>query len=354
MPPLLITPRTNRTRKPSRHKRGLAITAGSLFSGIGGFCQGFSVAGFKQLWSNELDAGACDFYRENFPSIRLIQRDIRSLRRVDDKLPPVDVLHAGFPCQSFSQAGERRGFDDPRGLLFFEIIRLLKEYGERRPSVVVLENAPFIRVGDGGHWFQTIIREMQRAGYWFRETNCHEVNLWDVTSIPQQRKRLFMIAWSTDAFLSGRFSLPTVTTPVKDCLSRHISFKGRVADAYYLPHNNRYHEMLANVKGDSPGTKRIYQLRKYFVREKLPGVCPTLTANMGQGGHNVPFVWDANGLRRLTERECLSLQGFSTKYRIPRHMTTRRVYEYIGNSVAPPVAQYLATAIAERIRKERV
>lgn len=343
-----------RSSQVSAAARKRTITAGSLFAGIGGFCDGFTSTGFKTLWANELDAGACDFYRTNFPHVRLIEKDIRDLSVARDKLAVVDVLHAGFPCQSFSQAGEKKGFEDPRGQLFFEIIRLLKEFGDRRPSVVVLENAPFIRIGEGGAWFQTIVGELQRAGYWFRDTNAHEVDLWDVTPSPQQRRRLFMIAWSTASFLSGRFALPRPLVPSKDCLSKHIAFKSTAADAYYLPHDNRYHEMLSGVRGDRPSDKRIYQLRKYFVREKRVGVCPTLTANMGQGGHNVPFVWDKGGLRRLTEKECLSLQGFARTYRIPKHITSKRIYEYIGNSVAPPVARFLAAAIENRIRKERI
>jgi len=350
----LVSTNRRRPRQSSTKAHNRTLTAGSLFAGIGGLCGGFTSAGFKTLWANELDAGACDFYRTNFPHVRLIEKDIRDLSVVKDKLALVDVLHAGFPCQSFSQAGERKGFADPRGQLFFEIIRLLKEFGDRRPAVVVLENAPFIRIGEGGAWFQTVIGELQRAGYWFRDTNAHEVDLWDVTPSPQQRRRLFMIAWSTASFLSGRFALPQPIVTSKDCLSKHIAFKSTAGDAYYLPHDNRYHEMLSGVRGDRPSDKRIYQLRKYFVREKRIGVCPTLTANMGQGGHNVPFVWDKGGLRRLTERECLSLQGFARTYRIPKHITSKRIYEYIGNSVAPPVAKFLATAIEKRIRKEQI
>ena len=350
----LVSAKRRRLRILPATARNRTLTAGSLFAGIGGFCDGFTSAGFKTLWANELDVGARDFYRTNFPRVRLIEKDICNLSVVKDKLIPVDVLHAGFPCQSFSQAGERKGFNDPRGQLFFEIIRLLKEFGDHRPSVLVLENAPFIRIGEGGGWFQTILGELQRAGYWFRDTNAHEVDLWDVTPSPQQRRRLFMIAWSTASFRSGRFTLPQPQSATRDCLSKHIAFKSRAGDAYYLPHDNRYHDMLSVVRGDRPSDKRIYQLRKYFVREKRLGVCPTLTANMGQGGHNVPFIWDKGGLRRLTERECLSLQGFARTYRIPKHITSKRIYHYIGNSVAPPVAKFLAAAIEKRIRKEQI
>ena len=119
------------------------LSAGALFSGIGGFCLAFKSAGFQTKWANDFDPYACLVYRSNFPKTRLIEKDIRKLSVKKDKLAPVDILHAGFPCQSFSQAGSRRGFEDERGKLFFEIIRLVKEFGPKKPKVIVLENAPY-------------------------------------------------------------------------------------------------------------------------------------------------------------------------------------------------------------------
>ena len=125
-----------------------------------------------------------------------------------DALEPVDVLHAGFPCQSFSQAGERRGFDDPRGRLFFEIIRLIGEFGANRPKVLVLENAPFLRWGQGGAWFLELERAIRRAGYWFGPGNCAELTTNELTELPQQRTRLLMVALSMTAFRSGPIRIP--------------------------------------------------------------------------------------------------------------------------------------------------
>ena len=97
----------------------------------------------------------------------------------------------------------------------------------------------------------------------------------------------------------------------------------------------------------------IYQLRKFLVRVKEPGVCPTLTANMGQGGHNVPFVHDSKGLRKLTEYECLKLQGFPVDYKFPDSVSRANRYVQIGNSVVVPVASLLGRAVKEKIQKER-
>lgn len=120
--------------------------------------------------------------------------------------------------------------------------------------------------------------------------------------------RLFMVALSTSAFKSGQFEFPEQPAIARKDLTTFIDFKGAIEDdTYYLDEENRYHKMITG-KADDPFS--IYQLRKFLVRVKDPGVCPTLTANMGLGGHNVPFVFDAKGLRKLTEHECLRLQGF--------------------------------------------
>ena len=122
------------------------LKAGALFSGIGGFCLGFQQHGIKTVWAVEKDPHAVVTYKKNVPDVRIIERNgepagIETVTVLGDQLEPVDILHAGFPCQSFSAAGDRKGFDDPRGQLFYEIIRILKEFGDKRPSVLVLENS---------------------------------------------------------------------------------------------------------------------------------------------------------------------------------------------------------------------
>lgn len=148
------------------------IKAGALFSGIGGMCLGFEKSGIKTIWAVENDPAAVSTYRQNVKDVRIIEEDVRKVSVDGFQLEPVDILHAGFPCQSFSQAGERRGFDDPRGKLFFEIIRIIKEFKDKKPAVLIFENAPYIKIGDGGTWFLELSRQIKRAGYWFRESNC--------------------------------------------------------------------------------------------------------------------------------------------------------------------------------------
>lgn len=333
-----------------------ALSAGALFSGIGGFCLGFERFGIPTVWAIENDAAAAKTYSVNVRGARVVTNgsepaDIKSVSVSRYDLEPVDVLHAGFPCQSFSQAGQRKGFDDPRGQLFYEVIRLIREFKDRKPSVLVLENAPYLRIGNGGRWFIEIMTEIRKAGYWFRESNACEIDTYVSTHLPQRRNRLFMVAFAVDRFRSGRFQFPSKRHEGPKDLSKFINFDGSVDDdSYYLPPDNRYYRMISKEKGDKTC---IYQLRKYLVRVKDEGACPTLTANMGLGGHNVPFIRDAKGLRKLTEYECLKLQGFPETFIFPEEIIRYKRYMHVGNSVAVPIAELLAGAVKEKIQRER-
>jgi DNA (cytosine-5)-methyltransferase 1 len=110
--------------------------------------------------------------------------------------------------------------------------------------------------------------------------------------------------------------------------------------------------MIKKEKNDRGKIRHLYQLRKYFVRLKQPDVCPTLTANMGEGGHNVPFIWDRKGLRKLTERECLKLQGFPASFKFKDEISSKQRYRKIGNAVAPPIAKILADAVKQKFLRE--
>ena len=208
------------------------LTCGGFFAGIGGFCFGFEKAGFKTNWCLDLSKDARDTYLENFPSSKYILGDIKQIKASD--LEPVDVLHAGFPCQSFSAAGERMGFDDLRGQLFFEIPRLLNEWGAFRPKVVVLENSPNIKVGGAGTWIKTITTEIQRAGYWFSDRNFFELDTRKNGGLPQRRNRLFMIAVRNDIFDYNGINLNDIQ-PSDVIALESILKRGEVNEAYYLP-----------------------------------------------------------------------------------------------------------------------
>ena len=145
-------------------------TVGCLFSGMGGFASGLN------------DSSASAVFRHRFPNVTFLEKDVHNLSVGADRLSEVDVLAAGFPCQSFSQAGGRRGLEDPRGRLFFDIPRLLAEFEPaRRPRLIILENVPYLLYGAGKAWFDVIRRAIRRAGYWFREDSCWVANVKDAS-----------------------------------------------------------------------------------------------------------------------------------------------------------------------------
>ena len=285
-------------------------------------------------------------FRHRFPGTPFVEKDVRSLSVPTDGLAEVDVLAGGFPCQSFSQAGGRRGFEDERGALFFEIPRLLAEFRpEQRPRLVLLENVPHLLYGAEGAWFDRIQRDLRRAGYWFRQDSCWTVNVKDATTLPQDRERLFMVAASREHFSHNPFTRPAVareSRPLEDFVDR----TQRAAEDAYLPPENRYFKMIDREMTAGDSRENIYQLRRSYVREKKNGLCPTLTANMGIGGHNVPFVRDAWGIRKLSVEEVARLQGFDTSEVLFPSIPEAEQYRLLGNAVCVHLAHMVGRACA--------
>lgn len=336
------------SRNNSRVNNGGQPTTGALFAGIGGFCGGMNKAGIQTMWANENNANAARTFRANYQDIKMIEKDVCELSVRKDKLSPVDILTAGFPCQSFSHAGRKHGFGDERGRLFFEIIRLIGEFGENKPKIILLENVPHLASGDGGKWLQTIITKIQLAGYWFDHTNCRILKTDEISGLPQGRERLFMVAASTNAFYCNDFIFPEGNAKLRP-LSDFIKRRKKAGSKDYLHHDNRYYKaIVAQIEKGDP--KSIYQLRRYYVREYLTK-CPTLTANMGGGGHNVPFIKDRWGIRRLLVEECAALQGFENLF-FPPEVPTHECYRQIGNAVPLPVAERIGNACLQFLESE--
>ena len=314
------------------------IKAACLFSGMGGFSAALKQEGVNIAWANELDPHACNTYRFNHNGVNLIEKDVRDLSVKKDKLQPVSILTAGFPCQSFSMAGNKGGFDDERGKCFYEIPRLLKEFGVNRPSILIMENVPNLLHGGNGLWFDEIISNIQDAGYWFKKQTCRVLNTVDITGIPQNRPRLFMVAFSTAQFPANFFQFPESGCEVKD-IKEFINRRYKAASNSYLPTDNRYYKEIykSMEEGDKTG---IFQLRRYYARANKKRLCPALTANMGGGGHNIPFIKDRWGIRHLTVQECLELQGFDN-YTFPDNVSDKERYKQIGNAVTVPLAAML-------------
>lgn len=325
-------------------------TVGCLFSGMGGFASGFTKAGYKVCWASDNDRFACEVFRHRLHGVPVIEKDVRDLSVQADELTEVDVVIAGFPCQSFSQAGNRQGFNDPRGKLFFEIPRLLGEFApNQQPKLLVLENVPYLLHGANKNWFDQVRRALRRAGYWFREESCWTVNVKEATDLPQDRERLFMVGASRQHFLYNPFTLPAAEVdPTRHRpLDEFIDRSSQAPENAYLPRDNKYYKMIEKKMYSGESKDNIYQLRRSYVREKKLGLCPTLTANMGIGGHNVPFVLDSWGIRKLSVREVALLQGFAPDEQVFPDIPVQEMYRLLGNTVCVNLAYLIGKKCAD-------
>jgi DNA (cytosine-5)-methyltransferase 1 len=331
------------------------VRVGSLFAAIGGFVRAFQEAGARPIWANEKDRFAVETFRLNFPDIRMIHKPVEDLSALGDKLEPVDVLTAGFPCQPFSVAGDKLGFCDDRGMLFLQIIRIIKEFGKQKPKVLLLENVRNLREHDRMRTFKRIQSEIQKAGYWFSEANAQILNTCRHTEIPQNRERIFMVALSSDHFVYNDFEFPKplpegAMLPVRSFLDLR-----RKAPAWmYFEKGDRYYPHFANAIA-AGGTDAVYQLRRNYVRRNMTGTCFTLMANMGEGGHNQPVIKDRWGIRKLTPVECARLQGYEDSwFRFPEALSYYQSYKQVGNSVTIPLVRKIAEKIIDRLEKVRL
>lgn len=261
-------------------------SVGSLFAAIGGFCKAFEQVGANVLWANEKDQFAKTTFIANFRHIRYIHKPVEDLTVDGDGLHPVDVLTAGFPCQPFSCAGEKLGFQDERGLLFLHIIRLIREFGKDKPKILLLENVQNFRTHDKGRTFKRVQTEIQKAGYWFGERNAQTLNTATHTRIPQNRPRIFMVAMSCDHFPSNTFVFPSPLPPKSlNPMHDYLDTRYKQDARHYFDESSQYHEPFREAieAGDK---KSVFQLRRSYVRENMSGMCFTLMANMGEGWHN--------------------------------------------------------------------
>lgn len=314
------------------------ITIAGFFSGTGGIEHGLQNAGgFATLYANDFDSYASETYALNFDESHYELKDIND---VDFKgLPSVDMVVGGFPCQAFSVAGYRQGFNDEkgRGDLFFRVADAIVA---KQPKIVLLENVKGLVGHDKGKTFKVILETLKNLGY---HTKWQVLNAKEYGNIPQGRERIYIVSFK-DAEACERFEFPEpvkLTTKLKDL----IDFKTKIDDKYYYTkakNPNMWDVLSAGVTEEGV----IYQWRRHYVRANKSGVSPTLTANMGTGGHNVPLIKTSHGIRKLTPRECFNLMGYSTDYKLPNQADSR-LYKQAGNAVVVPVIK----RIGEQIKK---
>ncbi len=306
------------------------MKVGSLFSGIGGIDLGFQSAGFEIVWANELDTDACKTYRLNFPETKLYEGDIRNLDA--SQLPKVDIITAGFPCQSFSVCGNQKGLNDHRGNLFFEIMRFSDDI---KPQIIFLENVANLVKHDKGRTFNVIHNELVSRGYYLRYSVADACDY----GIPQHRTRTYLLAFR-DIERCETYLFPEKIT-LKKRLFDIIDKSVKVDDSFYLPENNPKFNKMAKAIIDE---NQIYRFSDYGIQAGKDGICFTLKANMGTWYDRVPIIKDNYGIRTVTPYECLALMGFPKEFEIA-DISLTKVYKQIGNSVCVPLIKTLANNI---------
>lgn len=316
----------------------------SFFAGVGGIDIGFERTGMvSTVYANEIDEYPVKTFEKNF-SLKVDNRDIHDVKSSD--VPDVDVIAGGFPCQAFSIAGYRQGFDDEkgRGTLFFELMRIVKD---KKPEVVFLENVKNLVGHDNGNTFKVILEELSKAGY---HSKYKVLNAMEYGNTPQNRERIYIVSFKNeDAYNDFEFPEPVqLTKSLKDV----IDYENKVDEKYYYTKGKYANNLYERLKEDMDDENAVYQWRRQYVRKNQSGVVPTLTANMGTGGHNVPLVLTKHGIRKITPHEAFNVQGFPTDFKLPTDMVDSRLYKQAGNSVCVDVIYRIAQNIIQALEKE--
>ena len=240
-------------------------------------------------------------------------------------------------CQPFSIAGKQKGFDDPRSNVFWKIIEIVKKH---KPECIILENVKNLSSHDCGDTLKTIIKSLEDEKY---KLIYKILNTSDITTVPQHRERLYIVCVKdTKIFETFNFDFPKLK---KDNVKKMLT-SDQIDDKYY--YNDKTSKIQKMVMDNVTNDETIYQFRRIFVRENKNNECPTLTANMGTGGHNVPLVLDNLGARKLTPRECFNFQGFPSDFILPK-LSDARLYKLAGNAVSVPVVQLIANKLVPEL-----
>lgn len=309
-----------------------------LFAGVGGIETGFTQAGFDPVFSNEINGHSAITYRANYAH-PLLEGDVNDI--VSINLPDHGVLVGGFPCQPFSIAGLRQGFNDAkgRGNVFFKIMEILTT---KKPDIILLENVKNLVTHDSGNTFKVIVSALEEEGY---HLHYKVLNAKDHGNIPQTRERIFIVGFRNPGH-GAKFTFPEAI-PLTSKLCDFIDFEAKVEDRYY--YTAEKHKFYPVLKEAITEKDTIYQWRRSYVRTTPFGLAPTLTAFMGTGGNNVPMIFTDHGIRKLTPRECFNLMGFPQDLVLPKEVANSHLYKQAGNAVVVPVVRRIAENIMKAI-----
>ena len=305
-----------------------------LFAGTGAFSLALESSNkYECVFSNDMLESSKKIYDMNNSHLKLTLKDLNNIDV--NSIPEHDLLCGGFPCQPFSIAGEQKGFDDERSNVFWKIIEILKKHN---PNIVILENVKNLKSHDKGNTYKIILNELEKLGYFIKSSIIYTSKL---TNIPQHRERIYIIGFKDkEKYDKFNFDFPSIKNlKIEDFLEKEV------IDKYYYTNKYKVYDDINNtIKKDIYETNTLYQYRRYYTRENKNNCCPSLTANMGSGGHNVPLLKDKKGIRKLTPRECFNLQGFSKNYKLPE-LSDSALYHLAGNAVSIPVVKLIVDKI---------
>lgn len=316
-----------------------------LFAGIGAFRLGFEHINYKCVFSSELDKHAQEMYFANyndFPSGDITKINVKDI-------PSFDVLTGGFPCQPFSIAGEKKGFDDARGTLFFDILRILKYH---KPKVVVLENVKHFKNHDNGRTLKTVLRLLEEEGY---TTSWDLLNAKDF-GVPQNRERTIIIGSLDGVEFDFNQLKKTTGIKLKDILECEENKFEYLNESEYTLIDNPveqpsglifagYRNKNIRTNGVRPNTEHLSRVHKQPNRiYSSEGTHPTLSSQESAGRY---YILHKGKVRKLTLKECYRLMGFPDDFKMIG--TNSKLYNRIGNSIVVPMAKAIAIEVKNQL-----
>jgi DNA (cytosine-5)-methyltransferase 1 len=316
-----------------------------LFAGIGGFRSGFEKHDCECVFTSEIDAHAQEMYGLNYGDT--VHSDIT---QIDEKeIPNHDILLAGFPCQPFSIAGEKKGFNDTRGTLFFDIERILKE---KMPKVVVLENVKHFKSHDKGNTLKVVLTALQELGY---TTNWQVLNAKDF-GVPQNRERTIIVGALNGVEFDFSKLERKEPIAIKEILEEEREdFEYLKESEYTLIENPKrqpsglifagYRNKNMRTKGVQANTEHLSRVHKQPNRiYSSDGTHPTLSSQESAGRY---YIYHQGKVRKLTIKECYRLMGFSDNFKLIG--SKAKLYNRVGNSIVIPMVEEIARQVKVQI-----
>jgi DNA (cytosine-5)-methyltransferase 1 len=310
-----------------------------LFAGIGGFRIVLEELGGKCVFSSEWDKHAQKTYRENFNESPF--GDITKLtdKEIREKIPEHEILCGGFPCQAFSISGKQRGFEDTRGTLFFDIVRIVKQ---KNPMVLFLENVKNLERHNKGATYLKIKSTLDKLGYDVFSKVLNASNF----GIPTARKRIYFVCFRKDLEIK-EFSFPEGDKK-EVYLRNFLDFNADVSEYELLREDIVFHRekeqrssmkpiQIGKISGGGQG-ERVYSINGHAI---------TLSAHGGGAAAKTGAYLINNKVRKLTPKECARIMGFPEDFKIP--VSDSQAYKQFGNSLAIPVVREIAKKIIQLI-----